>query len=366
MRLSEKKINQNIIELIGSIKFSEWTTPINDGIERKKFLSAYNKGEIYNPEYKYKKPKSLKTIKDRLIDLEKKISDKFYIDAIHSHVLDIEFLESIGNDNKQVYTHGIPSTEMVSLAKRIIPTEKGRAQKRNISAKDAKTSFLEYLKTYGLREWKVIIKRKMAVKSYVNPSKKTVYIAERNYSLHEINNLISHEIEVHAIRAHNGFSQNRLIFATGTSDYLKTEEGLAIMMEQLTGNYNAQRMKFFAARTIACDLAITRSFHEIFHTLHTRYNLSKHNSYIITKRVKRGLADTSHIGGYIKDHVYFEGFQMIKKFMEDGGDIRPLFAGKISLDELSLVKKGMLKPPKIIPRAVIAHYQYRSKQKVFL
>lgn len=366
MRLTEKKISNEITSLISSVKFAEWTTPTNDYVERKKFFKAYSKKEIYNPQYKYKKPKSLKNIKEKLIELEKKISDKFYIDVIQSHLLTLEFLESIGNDNKQVYTHGTPDAEMVALAKKNIPKEKGRTQKRNISAKDARTSFLEYLHNYGLRDWKVTIKRKMVAKSLVEPSKKTVYIALRNYSLHEINNLISHEIEVHALRAYNGFSQNRSIFSTGTSDYLKTEEGLAIMMEQLTGNHNPQRMKFFAARTIACEMALTKSFYEIFHELHTRYNLSKHNSYIITKRVKRGLIDTKNIGGYIKDHVYFEGFQMIKRFMENGGDIRPLFAGKISLDELNLFKKNILKKPRIIPRAVEAHYEYRSKQKVLV
>lgn len=363
MVLSEKKINEELIKLIRMIKFAEWTTPINDTYEKKKLFAAYNKGNIYNPQYKYKKPKSIKNIKEGLLKLEKKTGDKkIYLKMIRKNIITIEFLESIGNDDKQIYTNSKPNQEMVELAKKVIPKTKGRLQKRIISAKDARISFVEYLKSYNIRGWKVIIKRKIVAKAYVDASKKTLYMSQRKYSLHEINNLIAHEIEVHILRSYNGYHQRQQIFANGTSDYLKTEEGLAIMMEQLTGNYNPQRYKFFAARIIASDMAITKSFFEIFKTLHEKYNLSRQNSYKITKRVKRSLIDTSKPGGYIKDHVYFEGFQMIKKFMQKGGDIRPLFAGKISLNEISLLKKKIIKPPQLLPVAVIAHYHYRSKQ----
>ena len=364
MRLSEKQINEKLISIMRLIKFPEWTTPENDTEEKKRFFKSYASSRVYNPQYNYKKPKSLKRIREMSLELKNILSEKLYLGIIRRILLKIEFIESIGDDDKQVFTDGHPDPAMVALAKATIPKQKGRMQKRNISSKDAKTSFLEYLKGYGLRDWKVRIKRKMIAKANVDTSKKTLHIAERNYSLHEINNLISHEIEVHVIRAVNGYRQKSAIFASGTNDYLRTEEGLAIMMEQLTGNYNPQRFRFFAARIIAADMALSKSFYEIFDVLHRRYHLSKNNAYIITKRVKRSLKDTSKPGGYIKDHVYFEGFHMIKSFMQSGGDIRPLFAGKISLKDLALVKRGVLKKPVIIPRAVEAHYQYRSEQKV--
>ena len=366
MTTSDLKVSNELIRINRLIKFSEWTTPLNDGEQKKIFLKNYKLNKVINPQYIYKKPKNLDKIKEELLSLLTKTNNTMYINAIIKGAKQIEFLQSVSDDDTQVMTNGIPNPDMVALAKQTIPKEKGRAQKRNITAKDAKTGFIEYFKSYDLKDWKVKIKREMVPKASIEGSKKTLYIADRKYSLHEINNLIAHEIEVHALRALNGYNQKSPIFAMGTSHYLRTEEGLAIMMEQLTGNYNPQRFKFFAARIIACDLAITKSFHYIFDKLVKRYNISKHNAYIITKRVKRGTMDTSKPGGYIKDHVYFEGFHMIKKFMQDGGDIRPLFAGKINLDEIHLVKDGTLKYPKVIPKAVEAHYHYRSEQKVLI
>jgi uncharacterized protein (TIGR02421 family) len=367
MDKSYRNINDELKKIISMIKVSKCITPINDSCERKKFLDAYSKKIVYNPKYTYAKtPRSIIAAKVMLLRLKRDIRDAMQEALAKKLLLLIEFLENIKDDKKQVYTNGRPDPKMVSLAKITISNEREEIQKRTVSAKDAKKVFREYLFGYGIKDWKVAVKKKMIAKSNVNSSKKTVFIKQRRYSLHEINNLISHEIEVHVLRSVNGQKNKNVLFSLGTADYLKTEEGLAIMMEQLSGNYNPIRFKFFAARIIAADLAVTKSFYEVFDALHKRYHLSRHNAYIITKRVKRGLIDTKNPGGYIKDHVYFEGFCMIRKFMQEGGDIRPLFAGKISLLELSLVKNESLNTDEIIiPKAVQAHYQYLSKQKVF-
>ncbi len=364
MKLSYKKVNDELKEISSLVKIAKTITPLNDSSEQKRFFDAYAKGEVYNPKYKYPQtPKSIIEAKRRLLLLKNNVEDKTQSDILAKLLLVVEFLQNVGKDEIQIYTNGKPSSEMVATAKLTFPRDKGNSPVRNILAKDARKAFLEYLEDYGIRDWKVVIKKKMIAKSNVESSKKTIYIKDKNYSTNEINNLIAHEIGVHVIRAVNGQRNKNPLFSLGTADYLKTEEGLAIMMEQLTGNYNPLRFKFFASRIIAADLACTKSFFEVFDTLHKKFGVSKHNAYIITKRVKRGLVDTSNSGGYIKDHVYFEGFYMIKKFMQAGGDIRPLFAGKISLTEISLVDKGDISGL-IIPKAVEAHYQYRSKQMV--
>ncbi|MBR9690151.1 DUF1704 domain-containing protein [Candidatus Woesearchaeota archaeon] len=367
MRISKKKLYEELNEIIPKIKLSESVTPKNDYSQRKKFIAAYNKGEVYNPQYKYKKKqKKLQNLKDSLLNLRQCDLDKYNMSLIRKLLLHIDFIDSIGGDENQVYTNGKPDSDMVALAKELIPKKKGRMQKRILVAKEAKTSFMEYLSGFGIRDWKVVIKKKMIAKASVDPSKKILFIKDRKYSFHEVNNLISHEIAVHILRAVNGYRQKNPLFYLGTGDYLRTEEGLAIMMEQLTGNYSEQRFKFFCARIIAADMSLSKSFYHIFNALHKKYNLSKHNAYIITKRAKRGMVDTSLPGGYIKDHVYFEGFQMIRKFMQEGGDIRPLFAGKIALSERSLVKKESIKKDILVPLAVGAHYNYRAKQTLLM
>lgn len=364
MNYSYEQVNDELRRIIPLIKISKTITPLNDNVEKKKFFNAYSKRQVYNPQYQYSKmPRSVLEAKRRLFRIRDFVLDKKQDDLVKKLLLMIEFLESVGEDKKQIFTNGRPDPQMVAVAKMTFPQEKMAKSLRKVTAKEARKAFLEHLSLYDIKDWKIKIRKDMIAKANVEASKKTVHIKDRNYSHHEINNLIAHEIDVHVLRAVNGKKNKDVLFSLGTADYLKTEEGLAIMMEQLTGNYNPLRFKFFAARVIAADLAVTKGFHDVFQTLHKRFKVSKHNAYIITKRVKRGLVDTSKAGGYIKDHVYFEGFYMIKKFMQSGGDIRPLFAGKIALTDLNLVKNENLKNL-IIPKAVEAHYQYRSRQMV--
>ena len=360
--------NKSIEELIAEVISLIWTgialTPVNDFTEQKKFFDEYNAGRKYNPVYEYKKKeKVIAKAESMLYIIKSKNKDKIHVDLLNKLSLLLEFSQKINTSEKLVFPYGVPDKEMVSLAKIMIPKEKASKQDRTILAKEARRIFYEKLSDYGIFDWKIIIKKNLTAKADVNSSKKMIYLKQRKYSYNEINNLLAHEVDVHVVRAFNGSKNKNSIYSTGTANYLKTEEGLAIMMEQLSGNYNAQRFKFFAARMIAADMAVTKSFYDIFDTLVRKYNLSKHNAYIITKRVKRGLTDTSKPGGFIKDHVYFEGFYIIRKFMQSGGDIRPLFVGKISLDEIKNVKKDELTNV-IIPKAVEAHYQYRSKQMV--
>lgn len=362
--LKERTIEEDIAEIISLIWAGIALTPINDLVEQKKFLDAYNLKKIYNPQFEYKKKEKLIAKAEALLYMVKsKNYTKIHNDLLDKLSLLLEFSQKINTKEKLVFPYGVPDKEMVSLAKIMIPKEKSPKQEREILAKETKRIFNEKLNEYGIYDWKIIIKKNMTAKADINSSKKIICLKQRKYSYNEINNLLSHEVDVHVLRAHNGYKNKNSMYSTGTANYLKTEEGLAIMMEQLSGNYNSKRFKFFAARIIAADLAITKSFYEIFDILVQKYNLSKRNAYIITKRVKRGLVDTSKPGGFIKDHVYFEGFYMIKKFMQAGGDIRPLFVGKISLDEIKLVKKDEVKNI-IIPKAVEAHYQYRSRQMV--
>ena len=51
-------------------------------------------------------------------------------------------------------------------------------------------------------------------------------------------------------------------------------------------------------------------------------------------RVKRGFEDTSCLGAFTKDQVYFEGaLRVLREFREL--DFRHLYCGRISLDDLA-------------------------------
>ena len=66
----------------------------------------------------------------------------------------------------------------------------------------------------------------------------------------------------------------------------------------------------------------------------------------VTVRAHRG-------GGYAKDHVYLTGFLAVRKYVAEGGDLRLLFVGKCSLNDVPLVREllaaGKLKEPQYYP-----------------
>jgi len=187
----------------------------------------------------------------------------------------------------------------------------------------------------------------MSANIFVSPSEKRVFLKNRNFSFRDIRTLLSHEIETHVFRSANGYLQKyKVLGSVGTPDYLETEEGLATLMEDLNYNHNYVRFKFICARNIAATESLDKSFYEVFKILKEKYNLSINNSYLITKRLKRGLKDTSQQGGFIKDHLYFQGREKVIDYINEGNSLKSLYSGKYGIKDLKYLK---LKEPKYLP-----------------
>ena len=63
-------------------------------------------------------------------------------------------------------------------------------------------------------------------------------------------------------------------------------------------------------------------------------------AYIITRRVKRGLVDTSLPGSLTKDYVYFAGKYLVEDYLKSGGTLDDLLQyGKIGVGDVEIVKK---------------------------
>lgn len=339
------RIDNQLLELSQAMKFGDFIAPKNDSIEKDAFLKAYRKGTEYNPQYKYAKLRvDLENIKQKITRL--KTSNEIY-DGVKDFLLKkIDFLQN--KNDEVIYIHDVPKKDLVEKAKSLISTKKATKQTRNIPAKHVKVIFNDHLRSVSLNGWKVVISKNSFANASVNSSDKKVTLKLRNYSFKEVRTLIDHEVGAHVFRAANGYLQKYKILGTiGTGNYLKTEEGIATVMEDLAGDHNPTRFRFFCAREIATNMAIKHSFYNIFKVLHEKYNLSQNNSYAITKRVKRGMCDTSLPGGFIKDHVYFEGRDMIINYMKQGGSLVDLYSGRYGIEDLQLLKD--LKPPKYMP-----------------
>ena len=342
-------IDRKLLRILKQLTLLEYLHPRNDTSERQKFIDSYKKGQLYNPQYKYKHIEfNLEKIESELNSIE--ISDPIYKKLIE-HLVDlVKAFRFIGTENS-IILYDPPTRELYLKARKLIPLEKGNKDEGVLNSHDVKKIFKVLLNEYDMTDWKVHLRKKMSANASVEGSTRGVYIKQKKFSFREVNALRAHEIETHALRSQNGYQQScKLLGYMGLPGYLPTEEGLATLMEELTGNISTRRLRSICIRAIAAYLAQTKSFYEVFDIIHKKYHFSIHSAYVITRRIKRGLADTSGPGGFMKDHVYFQGRLEVEKFIKDGGDIRLLFACKIGIQHIPLIKRGILKKPTILPK----------------
>lgn len=188
--------------------------------------------------------------------------------------------------------------------------------------------------TFGLEEWRTEHTEKT---THVKPAQKTVYINTGNkdgiiFSRRE--RLLLHEFGVHVLRAANGWDQPFNVFGIGIHNYETTEEGITAYLEYRTGYMTVGLLKEYALRTIAVD-SVSRndSFTKTFNHLHS-YDVDEQKAFYTAMRAHRG-------GGFIKDHIYLEGFnQLLNHFTEEASlsSLAPLYLGKIPVSELDTVQ----------------------------
>ena len=160
--------------------------------------------------------------------------------------------------------------------------------------------------------------------------------------------LIQHEVGTHLLTYFNGLAQPFRQLHTGLSGYEELQEGLAVLAEYLTGGLNISRLRLLAARVVtAKNMTDGADFVESFHNLVRNYGFREFAAFTIAMRIYRG-------GGLTKDIIYLRGFMEIMKFIEKGEDIKPLYAGKIALSHIAIMKelelRKILKPLPLLPR----------------
>lgn len=160
--------------------------------------------------------------------------------------------------------------------------------------------------------------------------------------------LIDHEIGVHVVTYMNGKSQQLQIFRSGLAGYEGFQEGLSVLAEYLSGGLTRRRLQLLAARVMAVEMVVGGAgFGEVFEALTDRYSLPDGAAFTVAMRVLRG-------GGLTKDAVYLRGLQQVLGHLRGGGDLEPLWVGKIALQHAPLVQellyRGVLHEPYWRPR----------------
>ena len=348
-----RKIDEEIVNIDREIHLLAHLKPINLKEEYNKFLVD----PTYNPQFEYK---PLKFDPNNLYARLKRIE---FPDSPIGILLrkkadeikrKIELLESRGTDHftaKSIHLYGAPDEKILNEALKEIEKmpSKFPEPEKVLKAREAKEVVEKAIKEYGLKGWNVIIKKDM-VSDVITGKENTVMIREdATFSAERLKGTIIHEIETHVFTAMNGSFQPYKIFQRGLSDYLMTEEGLAVYNQERTKTNEGNKKYWPASSVIGIYTAMHGSFAEVYAEL-IKYGFDIERAWKVALKAKRGLADTSKAGAFTKDFVYFKGYRIIKDFVDKGGDIRDLYYGKVNLKDLDLVKKVKgLKVPVYLP-----------------
>jgi alpha-L-glutamate ligase-like protein len=320
-------------------------------------LAKYNKDNSYNPQFYYK------TSTDLLITLYQKLATIKTDDSPLGLVFEnkknelfnmLKIIEYIGTDDFSHYANilfPVPTESELKMAMKLKKNYKYYKElkvKKYYSAKEVGNIFKDVLSKYGLNQWKILFSDKIVADCSVSKNR-IIFIKESaKFQEYRVNKLIAHEIETHVLTAENGKKQPYQIFQNGTANYLETQEGLAIYNQELA--LHIYPNNYFAAGPMYnAHLAINNSFTDAVEILR-REGMSRNYAITCILKSKRGMNDTSKLGGIAKQAIYFRGAQKIDKFVKAGGKLEDLYIGKISIDELDTFKQiKSLNKPAILP-----------------
>ena len=323
-------------------------------INREEEFEKFQKNPEYNPQLRYNSfdvDYHIEGLKNLEIPEDHPLYELFE-EVRQDLLLEAYALKNIGTEKFSI--KGIfPAVKMdvLEYAREILsqPRKPLPKKEKTLSAQDLADQLKAKLDHYHCRGWTIIFDPHANSRVSVSAGKKTVTIREHErFAQIDADKLIKHEIETHVLRSVNGSKQVLRVCAIGLPRYLPTEEGLAMYNESHVQDIPQEKFIRVARQVLVSFYAQNLSFSQTFKLVREYYRDDK-TCFNTVLRAKRGLADTAKPGGYIKDHCYLQGFLQIKKFVENGGDVRTLYAGKIALHHKYLVEVGLLEPAQVLP-----------------
>ncbi|MFW5704305.1 MAG: tyrosine/phenylalanine carboxypeptidase domain-containing protein [Nanoarchaeota archaeon] len=341
-----KEIEKFYTEIITTLDLT-FPKCINLQEEKRKFFTARVDDKFYNPQLKFIKKDFDEKIIEKLNNFKiNTFFDKYGIKKLYKERLEeikneIKYQSMWGNSQNTKYIikcKGIPSRKLLKKAQKFAKEyQRVKVRFERLTPRKIGNALKNYVKELTGDEVKVEY-FDMPSKVNIEPALKLIQINpnERFTSL-DLDRLKAHEIDVHYMRYFNGRNSGIKLLENGTAQYLKTEEGIAVFNEDREGVLSKAQMFIYAGRVIATYYCLTKSFFEIFEIL-KEHNFPDRAAFMITYRAKRNLCDTSQLGGFTKDYVYFEGYLIIKEYSKNH-DINELMMGKIKLEDLKKLKK---------------------------
>jgi hypothetical protein len=342
--MARQKIQDSISEARRFLNTSLWFTPVNLNEEREKFLSS----SVYNPHFKYPGfPKneaedyyqqlSKLVGEENTATLEKLILSR----KIKETVLKLKLVLSRGQQNLSQVSQELYQChfdrQTLDLAKNDASIEGEFESMEDIEPPEIIEGIKKYLENYDINDWNVELSENTDFYIRIQSSKKNIIVSKRfNWDFCDFDNTLAHEIDGHVIRAVNAQKQENPLFQKPLPFYIKTEEGLASFLGDYISTTADISRKHHALKYLAGHLALTNSFRKVFNYL-VDNGFTKDLAFQRTFRLKRGYEDTSAPGVFAKEAMYYEGMIEVKDFLDSGGEVKKLYAGKIGLTDLEYI-----------------------------
>jgi uncharacterized protein (TIGR02421 family) len=192
----------------------------------------------------------------------------------------------------------------------------------------------------------------------------------------DVSQLIHHEVYVHVATSLNGIAQTELrILGASHPGSTRTQEGLAVFAEFITGSMDIDRFRRLADRVIATQMAIDGAdFVEVFRFF-LEHADSPEQAFENARRVFRG-GDPRGGAPFTKDIVYLDGLLRVHNFLRAvvaagrSDCLLLLFCGKLDIEDIpvlcELSAMGLCRLPRFLPpwaadrRFLLSYLAYSS------
>lgn len=162
--------------------------------------------------------------------------------------------------------------------------------------------------------------------------------------------LLHHEVGTHVLTYVNGSVQPLEQLSQGLAGYDELQEGLAVFAEYLAGGLDRLRMRLLAARVVAArSVEQGADFVETYRLLTREFDYSVRGGWHVALRVHAS-------GGFTRDLIYLRGLIHLLQYLADGGELEPLYIGKIALKHVGIIEelrlRRVLREPPLRPHVL--------------
>jgi len=352
------KIDNEISKIWKKLILNKILKPINYLEELDKFIWHRWK---YNPKFKYKFPddKEIKDIQKMLLEIQKELNKNTYDKKLWNLFLEkiqdllfrtnlIKAYKTKNYKNILLYNEklfGKINNNLLKLSKSKIfewePEDRSLLWK-TLDIGEVKSAIEKHLNKIGIVWVDTIITSTSLSRISVLMWKNVRIKINRLFPFQELelDSILAHEIDTHLIRYINWSKSGRKIFKEWVGFHIIDEEWLAIYNANKKVPNTYEKLSIYK-RYFLLKEAQKYSFSKLVDLVKFLYPEKKIETVFNTiLRLKKGIIDTSVVNEwaiFMKEKVYLDGYEKIKKYTEGGGELDKMYKWKLKLENLDLI-----------------------------